>query len=120
MRYVSQEHHLELLVARKPNASSEFVRSCEEILPTAAGTAIVMIGDEERLADVYDNSASLMWRDAGALFQTLSLVATAYRMAFCPLGLLGREIVDALEIGDHAVPLGVGLFGRPLTPTSMR
>lgn len=120
MRYLSHEHRLELLVARDPNATNEFVQSCKEILPTAAGTAIVMIGDEERLAGAYDNSASLLWRDAGALLQTLSLAATAYRLAFCPLGLLGREIVDALELGDQAVPLGVGLFGRSPTTMSMR
>jgi hypothetical protein len=120
MRYAPREHHLELLIQHESNAALTFAQTCREILPTAARTAIVLVGDGARLAAAYDNSASLLWRDAGALLQTLSLVATAYRMAFCPLGLLGREVVNALGIGDHAVPLGVGLLGRPLPTSSVR
>lgn len=120
MRYAPHEHRLELLIQRDPRSVRALVRFCREIVPMAGSTAIVMIGDAARLAAAYDNSASLLWRDAGALLQTLSLVSTAYRMAFCPLGLLGREIVDALGIGDQAVPLGTGLLGRPAVTQGAR
>jgi nitroreductase len=37
----------------------------------------------------YGNSESLVWRDSGALLQTLALAAELYGLGFCPLGILG-------------------------------
>ena len=85
---------------------------CHQILPEASGTAIVLVGYMGRVAAVYERPASLLWRDGGALLQTLALVATAYRLAFCPLGILGAPVVHAIGLSARVSAVGVALMGR--------
>lgn len=47
----------------------------------------------------YADSETLVWRDAGAMLQTLALVAELFGLGFCPLGILGSEVVSALPSG---------------------
>jgi len=113
MRYDSLSHQLELLICTKSHLG-ELGRVADEILPQAHGTAIVLLGDVARVAAIYENCDTLFWRDAGALLQTLFLAATACRLAFCPLGILGHEVVRALGLVQRLTPAGVALIGRPL------
>lgn len=80
----------------------------------AHGTAVFLLGDVARVTAVYENSLSLLWRDAGALLQTLFLSATAFRLAFCPLALLGREIAEALGLEGRLIGAGSAVIGRSL------
>lgn len=113
MRYDPVTHSLERLRKRMPSYLCEFSRTCTSILPEASDTSLVLIGDTARIESLYEHSDSLLWRDAGALLQMLALVSTAYRLAFCPLGILGNEIVEALGLDPQLVrPLGCAAIGR--------
>ena len=113
-RYAPLTHQLEILRVSDPAALRSFVRDCHQILPEALGTAIVLVGDMNRVATLYERPESLLWRDGGVLLQTLALVATAYRLAFCPLGVLGNAVVDALTLPEQVAAVGVALIGRLL------
>ncbi len=114
MRYDSFFHQLELLKAfESAKDLTNLAHATEEILPRARATAIVLLGDTTRVAAAYDNSDTLFWRDAGALLQTLFLTATAFRLVFCPLGILGHEVVRALGLEHRLTAAGVALIGRP-------
>lgn len=113
MRYDAPSHGLEHLAVAEPEALRRFIRACGELLPEVQGTALVLIGHMSRVAAVYETADSLLWRDAGALTQTLFLTATAFRLAFCPLGILGHEVARALGLPVDALATGVALMGRP-------
>lgn len=113
-RYAPDTHELERLTVLHPRELALFRADCAEILPRALGTAIVLAGDLNRVASLYEQPESLMWRDAGALFQTVALSATAYGFAFCPLGTLGTPVLRAIEREEHLSAAGVGIIGRPV------
>ncbi len=113
LRYDALSHRLQLLAVAHPDGLRAFATHCAELLPEAHGTALVFIGHMSRVAAAYEDPASLLWRDAGALLQTLFLTATAYRLAFCPLGILGQEVLQAIGLPRDAVATGAALLGRP-------
>lgn len=113
MRYNALSHRLEVLAVSHPVTLRSFARTCTEMLPDARGTALVFVGHTSRVAAAYEDPTSLLWRDAGALLQTLFFTATAFRLAFCPLGILGQEVIQAIGMPRDAVATGVALVGRP-------
>jgi len=113
-RYDPLSHSLETLRIAESSAVQRFSILTQELLPDSRPTALVFVGDVHRIEGLYDHAHSLLWRDAGALLQTLALVAAAYRLAFCPLGILGGEVVDALMLDrESALPVGCAAIGRP-------
>jgi hypothetical protein len=113
MHYNALSHRLELLGVDNLGLLRNFVRACNDMLPDARGTGLVFIGHASRVEAAYEDPTSLLWRDAGALLQTLFLTATAFRLAFCPLGILGREVIQAIGLPRDAVAVGAALLGRP-------
>ena len=111
-RYAPHAHQLEALRVQSRRHLDAFLEDCREILPEALGTGIVLVGEMNRVAAVYKRPESLLWRDAGVLLQTLALVATAYRLAFCPLGILGAPVVQAIGLSEQISGVGVALIGR--------
>ena len=111
-RYAPLKHQIEILRVSHRGALESFLCDCREILPEASGTAIVLVGDMNRVAALYMRPESLLWRDGGVLLQTLALVATAYRLAFCPLGILGNSVVRSLELPERVSAVGVAMIGR--------
>ncbi|NMO18238.1 nitroreductase family protein [Pyxidicoccus fallax] len=112
MRYDALSHRLELLAVSNVEPLRNFARACADMLPEAQGTALVFIGHEARVTAAYEDPASLLWRDSGALSQTLFLAATAFGLAFCPLDILGREVIQAIGLPRDAVATGAVLLGR--------
>ena len=88
-----------------------WMRKCKRVLPDADGTFIVLIADMARPMAAYRNSESLVWRDSGALLQTLALAAESYGLGFCPLGILGSEIVDGLPRAARLLAVGAAAIG---------
>lgn len=83
-----------------------------DLLPETKGCdLIILICAFDRLNATYEASASLAWRDAGAMLQTLALTATALGLGFCPLGLLGSEAADALAVEGDLRPVGMAVVG---------
>ncbi|MGN7804931.1 nitroreductase family protein [Ensifer sp. 22521] len=94
-------------------AFEAFLRTCETVLPDANGHWVALIADSRNVRRLYSNHESLVWRDAGAVIQLMALSAEAQEMAFCPLGVLGGEIVAALLPGTpEIIPVGVVALGR--------
>jgi hypothetical protein len=86
----------------------------QQLLPEADGHLIALLGRHSVVENVYQNSESLLWRDGGALLQTLSMTATSIGLGFCPLGLLGTGLVEALGVdGSLVQALGLAWLGRP-------
>jgi nitroreductase len=93
---------------------TSWVSKCNRVLPAAEGAAfIVLIADMARPMAAYEKSESLVWRDSGALLQTLALAAESYGLGFCPLGILGSEVVAALPEADQLLTVGAAAIGLP-------
>lgn len=85
--------------------------SIAEILQASSGTTLQFAADRALVEACYDNAASLLWRDAGALAATICLVATALGVVATPVGRTGEAIVRAAGlppafVGAGAVHLG--------------
>lgn len=53
-----------------------------------------------------------MWRDAGALLQVLSMTAHSVGLGFCPIGLLGSEVAEAISsISEKLEGVGAAWLG---------
>jgi hypothetical protein len=114
MRYDAWAHQLETLNVQNEGALRGFIDKCRQVLPNAPAAALVFLGSLPIVATAYEQPISLLWRDAGALQQTFALTAAVYRLAFCPLGILGNEIVEAAGINKQTIQaVGVAMIGRP-------
>ena len=81
-------------------------------LPKAAGMALAFIGDRALAETAYEYPETLLWRDSGALVQTLAMVTHAEGHAFCALGIHSTEMVTALDLFERFLPLGAAVIGR--------
>lgn len=98
---------------RKLDLLSKGLRDCATVLPSAHGHAIALMADVHLTSTIYENPESLLWRDAGAVLQTLALASEAYDLGFCPLGILGQDFADALlPENHHYLGVGVALIGQ--------
>lgn len=95
-----------------PTFLRAFRSACAHIVPAAASVGIVvLVGDQVLLAENYEHHETLMWRDAGAMLQTLALAATAYGLGYCPLAPLGTEVLEGMGSPSRFCALGVALIG---------
>jgi SagB-type dehydrogenase family enzyme len=79
-----------------------------QVLDPQDGTILFLAAEPNRTAAKYKASASLVWRDAGALIGALALGAESLGLACCPLGITGEPFVSALV--DQAPLVGVGVI----------
>lgn len=95
-------------------AYAAWVSKCQRVLPEANGTFLTLVADMARPSSAYANSESLVWRDAGAMLQTIALVVELFGLGFCPLGILGREVVTELHSDGQLLAVGAAAIGlRP-------
>ncbi|AVH43724.1 hypothetical protein [Agrobacterium tumefaciens] len=98
---------------RNAEGVGAFHEKCATVLPLATGHVIALMADVGHVSTVYSNPESLVWRDSGAVLQTLALVSEAFDLGFCPLGILGQELADALLPMEHQyLGVGVAVIGR--------
>jgi hypothetical protein len=102
------EHALVGIGAAALDANRESVRN---ILGDVGGTTIQMAADQALLEGCYENSSSLMWRDAGALTATICLVATALGLVATAIGRTGEAIVRAAGMPGEFVGVGAVQVG---------
>lgn len=95
-------------------ARDAWLQKCKTLLPTAGGTFIALVADLTRPLSAYANVESVVWRDAGAMLQTLALAAELFGLGFCPLGILGSEVVSALPASEQLLAVGAAVLGSPL------
>lgn len=90
------------------------VHAVQPALAVDRGTLIWLAAESSLTAAKYENSESLVWRDAGALLSQLGLVSSLLGLNFCSLGLTGSDWARPLD--QHHLIRGVGLAiaGSPL------
>lgn len=86
------------------------------VLPSEAATQILLVAEPGKTAAKYENSCSLVWRDAGALIGIMALTAQALRLNFCPLGITGEPWVFNLGQQGQLAGVGMALLGSIPAP----
>ena len=105
---------LDLLRVENPHALAAALGEVAAILTEAAGDLLLLVADPRKTGSRYRNADALLWRDAGALMQTIHLCATAFRLEFCSLGLNGSSLTTSiLGSDDRRVGVGLAMIGRP-------
>lgn len=103
--YDSQTHSL-AEISVNDSTMLKLGELADAVFPCGEGTTIWFGAQHQKTAAKYDNSESLIWRDAGALIATMNLVAEYLELNFCPFGITGEPFLsEALE--SEAV-VGVG------------
>lgn len=81
------------------------------VLTAPDATLILLAAEVGKTAAKYDNPASLVWRDAGALLAVMGLAAHAHALAFCPLGVTGEPWVGRLLENQGLLGVGAAFIG---------
>jgi hypothetical protein len=97
-------------------AHGAWLGRCRYLLPKADGAFIVLIADMGKSTAAYENSESLVLRDAGAMLQTIALASEWFGLGFCPLGILGNEVVAALPSSEQLLAVGAAAIGLSRHP----
>lgn len=87
----------------------------QEVLPVPEATLILFAAEVGKTAAKYDNPASLVWRDAGALLAVMGLAAHALSLSFCPLGVTGEPWVGRLLQQQGLFGVGAAFVGTRTT-----
>jgi len=93
-------------------------RSVRALTGAAAGTTIQLIADRTSYVSCYHNPDTLLWRDAGALCATVSLIATSLTLSSVILGRIGHDVVEATRLPRNWTAAGAVHIGRTETATS--
>jgi SagB-type dehydrogenase family enzyme len=82
------------------------------VLNTESGALLWMVADFNKADAIYDNCASLVWRDVGVMIGMLCLIAEALRLSACPLGICGDEwLRGVLDLPDGIHGVGCVVVG---------
>jgi hypothetical protein len=108
--YHPERHDLEVLAERDERLTPVNAANVRQLAGATDGVTVQLVGDASKIESCYEHSASLLWRDAGALTTILALVATAFDALAVPLGRVGTDLVrlagmDAPWMGLGAVHL---------------
>lgn len=105
-------HHGLRLVEAADNLSGENAANVELLASARSGTTLQFMADAGRLAACYENSATLLWRDSGALAATICLVAACLGLTAVVLGRTGASL-PAPEGLDGMLAVGAVHLGAP-------
>ena len=89
-------HALSRLVISELTYLYQLIEFSNQILPLDQATIIWFGGQFERTMSKYEDGESLVWRDAGALIATLSLVAESLQLNCCALGITGEPLFSQM------------------------
>lgn len=94
-RYDSRAHQLECLADEKGHLSG-LAQHTLHVAGATDGVVMAFVAEPGRTASKYENSDSLVWRDAGVLQGTLCAVAPAVGLQVCLLGPTGDAWISRL------------------------
>lgn len=100
------EHSLNKLKLNEANVLS-FDNHLNNIMDRNKGTIIWFIAHPSRTEAKYNNSMSLVWRDAGALIYCVQIASKGYGFNSCPIGSLGEPYISHMFL-DFGTVFGVG------------
>jgi hypothetical protein len=111
--YDTRRRSLFSLKIKDPKSLDEGWRTASQIVPSAVSALIVLAGRPQLVSGNYENADSLLWRDAGAILQTLSMTAMAFDLGTCPLGFLGQQMIDSVgSLNEPMTAVGTLWIGR--------
>lgn len=88
-----------------------FINHINKNLRLNDATLIWFIAHTNRTASKYENFQSLVWRDAGALLQSIQLTCTAMSLGSCPVGTLAEPFVHHLFNDTNVISAGGIIVG---------
>ncbi len=74
--------------------TAPLINHVNQIVPIDDGTLLWFVAHTQRTAAKYENSESLIWRDSGALINSMQLTCTALSLNSCPIGSLGEPYIS--------------------------
>lgn len=107
----------EAFVELDVSARDRFDQAVERLtglVPTARGHLVVYAANIAKLRSAYANPQTLLFRDAGAADQLLSMAASAAEMSYVPLGALADDLVQAILPSSAVIGAGCGIIGKPI------
>ena len=105
------EHSLNRLSVSEQTVMN-FLTHVDEVVPTTNATIIWFVAHPERTAAKYENPESLIWRDAGALINSIQLTCAALNINSCAIGSLGEPYIsDFFNHQDGILGTGGMLIG---------
>lgn len=110
-RYDPMAHALAAVEVVSASDLAKFDRQIADAATDARGVVVAFIADCGRTSAAYEHAESLIWRDAGCLMMTLHLVSESMGLAFCPVGVLGTALSDALGAPEDWVAVGTCVVG---------
>lgn len=87
------------------------VQQTQKLVPWDQGVLIWLVGQPGRTMAKYEHAESFVYFDAGALAATLSFMAHALNLSYCPLGFSGEPAISRLL---HSQGVAIGLLGGVL------
>lgn len=75
---------------------TSFIQHIEQIVSIGNGTIFWFVAHYQRTAAKYEHPESLIWRDSGALLNSIQLTCTAMGLNSCPVGSLGEPYISAI------------------------
>lgn len=109
-RYDAFSHEL---VHFESNVSpAEVHEAMHPLVEARSATLVLLVAEIGKTAAKYEDYASLVWRDAGALLATLGLSAHAQGLGFCALGATGSPWAERLLEQRGLAGVGAAFVGR--------
>ncbi len=110
-RYDSRVHAL-VDVVGSADLLRDLLAHSEFVLPGAEATRILLVAEPGKTQAKYEDAASVIWRDAGALLAIMAVVAEALGSHFCPLGITGEPWASRLAPPGILAGVGMALIGN--------
>lgn len=109
-------HGIYNLAITDKSSWNNLINLINQVIPLEKATVILFGAQFDRTLSTYENGESLVWRDAGALMATISLVAESLELNCCALGITGEPFLSkALDSSGQVVGVGGLLVGESLT-----
>ena len=111
-RYDPYEHGLRQLEV--PVDVRALRAAMHEVIEAPSATLMLLVAEPGMTASKYEDSASLVWRDAGVLLGTIAMAAEALSLNFSPMGVTGEPWASQLIPGAPLAGVGAAFVGaRP-------
>ena len=112
-RYNPQTHCLDVL-ADTGQCLDPLIEHCDSVLSRQDGSLMLFVAEPGKTSEKYENSESLVWRDAGILQGCLGLIAASLALNYCLLGITGNPWVASLSDQGELQGVGMAILGaRP-------
>ncbi|POY79700.1 hypothetical protein BKM09_013335 [Pseudomonas amygdali pv. morsprunorum] len=108
--YEPKTHQL-LELKHAPAKLSSLYDLSLQVLQGDQAIRFLFLAEPGKTLGKYQDGASLIWRDAGALLGVMALTAAAQGLTFCPLGITGEPWASTLTDQGKLAGVGLALLG---------